>query len=146
MERLPDTYAGKEIRFRIPYSMPGELQLDAESQGVQFPEATFLHNVEKPFEIHRAIIRLTALDDSTPPVILASKNEVLTKNAQLIDSLLKANEETWEWYEPYTLVRSEGFQVSCDTDATYPEGTTYIRAEITFQGYLIVIGAPSESR
>jgi len=163
MERLPDTYAGKEIRFRIPYSMPGELQLDAESQGVQFPEATFLHNVEKPFEIHRAIIRLTALDDSTPPVILAaqptilqklvrvritdtSKNEVLTKNAQLIDSLLKANEETWEWYEPYTLVRSEGFQVSCDTDATYPEGTTYIRAEITFQGYLIVISAPSESR
>jgi hypothetical protein len=163
MGRLPEEFAGKEIRFRIPYSMPGELQLDAESQGVQFPEATFLHNVEKGFEIHRVIVRLTALDDSTPPIVLAtqptildklvrlritdtSKNEVLTKNAQLVDSLLKDNERTWEWEDPYTLVRSEGFQVACDTDANYPDGTTYIRVEITFQGYLIVITAPSESR
>jgi hypothetical protein len=163
MGRLPVEFAGKEITFRIPYSMPGEMQLEADSQGVQFPEATFLHNVEKCFEIHRVLVRLTALDDSTPPVILTtqptildkltrlritdtSKNEVLTKNAQLVDSMLKDNERTWEWEDPYTLVRSEGFQVAVDTEAGYPAGTEVIRVEITFQGYLIVIGAPGESR
>lgn len=163
MGRLPETFADKLITFRIPYSMPGELALDADSQGVQFPEATFLHNTEKPFEIHRVLIRLTSLDGSTPPVVNAaqptimdklvrlritdtSKNEVLTKNAHLIDTMLKNNERTWEWEDPYTLVRSEGFQVAADTDANYPNGTTQIRLEVAFQGFLIVIAKPSESR
>lgn len=163
MGRLPNEFAGKLITFRLPYSMPGEIQLSADSQGVQFPEATFLHNVEKPFEIHRMIVRLTGLDDSVPPVVQpvqptileklvrlritdTSKNEVLTKNAQLVETLVKLNEQTWEWDEPYTLVRSEGFQVAVDTDAGYPADTELIRAEVTFQGYLIVIAKPSESR
>jgi hypothetical protein len=43
-------------------------------------------------------------------------------------------------------VRSEGFQISANTDATYPAGTTSIRLEITLQGFIIVIAKPSESR
>ncbi len=163
MGRLPLQFAGKDITFRVPYTMPGELLLAADVQGVQFPEATFLHNVEKPFEIHRALIRTTALTSATPPVVVAtqptildrlvrivirdtSKNEALTKQAQLVSSLLKINELTWEWEDPYTVVRSEGFQISASTDATYPAGTALIRLEIALQGYLIVIAKPSENR
>jgi hypothetical protein len=163
MGRLPLQFAGKDITFRVPYEIPGELQLAASAQANQFPEATFLHNVEKPFEIHRVIIRTSALDNSDPPVVLTaqptildklvrvqirdtSKNEALTKAAQLIDTMLKANERTWEWEDPYTIVRSEGFEISASTDANYPDGTTLIRLEITLQGYLIVIDKPSESR
>jgi hypothetical protein len=164
MGRLPAKFADKVITFRIPYSMPGELVVAPSSQGTQFPEATFLHNVDKPFEIHRFIPRTTALDDSTPPAVInpqptafvtdklirlrindTSKNEQLTKNAHLIDTMVPNNERLWEWEDPYTLVRSEGFQVSIDAQV-FPAGIDNIRVEIAFQGFLIVIAPPTETR
>ncbi|UCC72087.1 MAG: hypothetical protein JSV86_17215 [Gemmatimonadota bacterium] len=173
MGRLPAEFAGKTITFRIPYSMPGELIVASNTQGTQFPDATFLHNVDKPFEIHRVLVRLTGLDDNdavipAQPANLGklvrlrlqdtSKNEALTKAAHLVDTLLSANTETWDWEDPYTLVRSEGFQVQADTqvlgnvcspDANCDLVSTAVasvRVEIAFQGYLIVIAPPSEVR
>jgi hypothetical protein len=142
--------------------MPGELIVAAGSVGVQFPEATFLHNSDKPFEIHRLIPRVSGLDadeallDPQPTDLLErstririfdfSKNENLTKNAQLLDSLTKGtSEKTWEWAEPYVLSRSEGFQVTVDNLATTAIANN-TRIELTFQGFLIVVAAPSESR
>lgn len=142
--------------------MPGELVLDAGQVGVQFPEATFLHNSDKPFEIHRLIPRVSGIDDQDalidpqPTDLLErsvririfdfSKNENLTKNAQLLDSLTKGtSERTWEWAEPYVLSRSEGFQVTVDNNATVAIANQ-TRVELTFQGFLIVVAAPSESR
>ncbi len=175
MGRLPADFAGKTITFRIPYSMPGELIVATATQGTQFPEATFLHNVDKPFEIHRMFVRLTGFDGEDPPVIIpaqpanlvkqvrlrvqdTSKNETLTKAAHLVDTLLTDNAETWEWDDPYTMVRSEGFQVQVDTQALgsvcSPDANCdlqqvavgNVRVEISFQGYLIVIAPPSEIR
>lgn len=164
MGRLPLEFAGKPITFRVPYTMPGELLLAANQQGVQFPEATFLHNVEKPFEIHRILFRTSGLDNAVPPAVYllqpvlvmdrlvrvsirdTSKNEAITKQAQLLSALGKDNERTWEFEDPYTLVRSEGMQIAASTDATYPAGLTTIRVEITLQGYLIVIAKPDECR
>lgn len=162
MGRLPARFAGRDITFRVPFSMPGELIVAAGSVGVQFPEATFLHNSDKPFEIHRLIPRVSGLDeneallDPQPTDLLEratrirvfdfSKNENLTKNAQLLDSLTKGtSEKTWEWAEPYVLSRSEGFQVTVDNLATTAIAN-YTRIELTFQGFLIVVAAPSESR
>jgi hypothetical protein len=187
MGRLPTHFAGREISFRIPYQIPGELQVGPGQTGVVFPEATFLHNVDKPFEIHRSIFRNTAminfqyvgqtavsLQPSTEqPVTIdklirlritdVSKNENLTKSSTLSDSLVKSNERTWEWEEPYTLVRSEGFQVQVDSQLfpavcvqpeendpavceTVPIAIDFIRVEVSFQGYLIVVAPPSETR
>jgi hypothetical protein len=39
MGRLPARFAGRDITFRVPFSMPGELIVAAGSVGVQFPEA-----------------------------------------------------------------------------------------------------------
>ena len=163
MGRLPARFAGRDITFRVPFSMPGELIVTAGQVGVQFPEATFLQNSDKPFEIHRLIPRLTGLDSNqdiiTPlvdPDLLArtvrlrvfdfSKNENLTKNAQLVDSLTKGtSEQTWEWAEPYVLSRSEGFQITVDNLAPSTIAD-FTRVELCFQGFLIVVSPPSESR
>lgn len=144
--------------------MPGELIIASNAQGTQFPEATFLHNIDKPFEIHRIIPRTTAMDASTPPLVInpqpldhltdklirlrvddTTKNEKMTKNAHLLDLLVTDNRRTWEWEDPYTLVRSEGFQVAVDA-LTFFAGVDNIRVEIAFQGFLIVIAPPTETR
>lgn len=166
MGRLPASFAGQSIVFRVPYSMPGELSVAQSQVGQQFPEATFLHNIDKPFEIHRMLVRLTAFDNATPPAILAaqpatlekvirlrindtSKNEILTKNAHLVDTLISSEvgaAGSWEWEDPYTLVRSELMQVAIDS-LVWPAGTTdTVRVEVAFQGFLIVIAPPTEHR
>jgi hypothetical protein len=168
MGRLPAKFAGKDICFRVPHSMPGEHTIEANAPGQQFPEATFAHNIDKPFEIHRMIVRLTAFDGSDPPVILVvqptvlekvirlrvtdtSKNELMTKNAHLVDTLISSVEGDkgfWDWEDPYTLVRGEQFQIGVDSlvfPVSTPE-TENIRVEIAFQGFLIVIAPPTEQR
>jgi len=142
--------------------MPGELIVAAGAIGIQFPEATFLHNSDKPFEIHRVIPRVTGLDANLALIAVQptdalqratrlrifdfSKNENLTKNAILIELMTKGtSEQTWEWAEPYVLSRSEGFQVTVDNLITAGVAPN-TRVEICFQGFLIVVAAPSDSR
>lgn len=178
MARLPLAFAGKDITFRIPYNIAAELDVGPNQSGVVFPEASFLHNVDKPFEIHRTKIGLTA--KGTPegfsvPTVLEpqpttldrrvrmrildfSKNENLTKSATLVSLLLQKNTAAWDLEEPYTIVRSEGFQVQIDTldfpavvimdENIEPERVTVqlVRVEVNFQGYLDIIGPPSEVR
>ncbi len=179
MSRLPLDFAGRPISFRIPYNISGEMDVAPNQSGVVYPEATFLHNVDKPFEIHRTIIRLTAKNANgvilePQPTTLDerirlritdfSKNENLTKVSTLVQTLVNAFTKTWELEEPYTLVRSEGLQVQVDSLA-YPsicqvDGTAqtpciatpiftpvaFVRVEVNFQGYLLVVAPPSETR
>ena len=101
-------------------------------------------------------VRLSILD--------ISKNQEMTKNPQRVSSMQKLNERTWEWApSPYTIVRQEGFQVRADALALptvcLPDlyggnpactlvPTTIERAlvEVVFQGFLLIIEPPSESR
>jgi hypothetical protein len=180
MGRLPTHFADQRIKFRIPYTMPGELVLGLSATGVLFPDSTFLHNVDKPFEVHRVVVNTYPFDDGTPPDPLdplfcgqipdhekilrnfvrtriqdTSKNELMNKSAQLLSTLVKDNSATWEWEDPYTIVRSEGFTVSADCllAAGYPitvDAVTVnvenVRFGLTFEGYLIVVAPPSETR
>lgn len=184
---LPQLFDGQEIKFRIPYSMPGELAVDITANvppfSTQFPAATFLHNVDKPFEIHRVIPRITLLTtvSAVDFVVLSptgtdpitgfeklvhlriddtSKNEKWTKAPQLISDMVNKNTGVWELECPYTIVRSEGFNVEVDVQrfspnpflvsvpAGSPTLTTInkIRVDLTFEGYLVVIAPPSETR
>lgn len=146
MGRLPTRYANKEIKFRIPYTIPGEVVMAGAAQGILFPDSTFLHNVDKPFEIHRVLVDIIPMTDAaTPlppsPVFLGaipnlpellrnyvrirvqdtSKNEMFTKAAQLVSDLVRDNTGCWEWEEPYTVVRSEGLTIN--VDSIIPGGT-----------------------
>lgn len=178
MGRLPLQFAGKNITFRIPYNISAELDVGPNQSGIVFPEASFLHNVDKPFEIHRVKIDLTAKgtpEGFSAPTVLEpqpttlekrvrlrmldfSKNENLTKSATLVEQLIERDTGFWDLEEPYTIVRSEGFQVQVDTqdypavvildDTIQPErvDVQFIRVEVNWQGYLDIIGPPSEVR
>lgn len=174
MGRLPLQFAGKDITFRVPYNIYSDFDFTPNQPGQSFPEASFLHNVDKPFEIHRFIPKVTGLDSDgdvmePQPTTLdrrvfiriqdTSKNQALTKNATPIDSFLKANELTWEWDEPYTLVRSEELQIQVDVDTlpticspdpetceATPVTTAQVRLGINLQGWLLIIAPPTENR
>jgi hypothetical protein len=178
MGRLPLRFAGKDITFKIPYNIAAELDVGPNQSGIVFPEASFLHNVDKPFEIHRLIVRLAAKGTPatfTTPTVLEpqpttleervrlrildfSKNENMTKSSTLVSLLLSRFTGAWDLEEPYTIVRSEGFNVQVDTldypfvvilDANIePErvAVQFVRVEVNFQGYLDIIGPPSETR
>ena len=165
MGRLPEYWAGRKITMRIPYEMPGEITLTTLQTGVQFPDATFLHNVDKPFEIHRCKPVIQQLDVSGLPIntqlaqenLLSlvrvrvsdlGKNELLTKAPTLCSLLVKGSaEQTWEWAEPYTIVRSENMQIVADAlSLANITNTTSLRLAWAFQGFLLVVAPPSESR
>ncbi len=178
IERLPTFFGERQIKFRSPFSMPGELKFHladlATSPSTAFPEATFLQNSDKPMEVHRMIARVTALDEDGEVILLpedlakslwrtvrvriqdVTKNQLITKNAQLLSDLLN-DRGVWEWYDPYTMSRSEGFEVLVEfldfapkTIAVWggqaSETITDLRLEITFEGYLIVIAPPTNER
>lgn len=180
---IPEFFAGQPIKYRFPYTMPGELVVPANASGVQFPANAFLHNVDKPFEMWRMTARVTgmigatadvaAVIDTQPftleqrvrlSVLDVSKNERITKNPQLISSMQKLNERTWEWDpRPYTIIRQEGMQVTCQSDAypsvcapdlgatqptcdLVPTPITFVRVEVVFQGWLLILEPPSADR
>jgi len=157
---IPSHFAGQRIKFRVPYSMPGELVVANGQTGVEFPEASFLHNIELAFEIWNVHLDASQLDANGNPQAApapginkfwrtriqdVSKNQLITKNAQLVNGLQDNNTGTWFWRVPYTLVRSEGFLVSVDNLLPAAPGND-LRAEITFRGFLLVLAPPSETR
>lgn len=177
MGRMPLQYAGRDITFRLPYNLYAELAVDANTKGQAFQEAAFLHNVDKPFEQHRWIIRVTGLDEDSAilepqPTTLekrvklriqdVSKNENQTKAATVVENFMKANEGTWELEEPYTFVRSEGYQVTVDVaalpnvcvntaavDATCNSivvACTQVLVQMNLQGYLLIVAPPTPNR
>lgn len=130
----PETFADQLIKFRIPYTMYGEKVLTASLNGQFWPEGSFLHTLDKPFEVWRMRVVLTGTDDASPPVIFEpqpetlgrrvrlsvtdlSKNEPLTSDPTMVDAMQTSNFQTWEWDVPYTITRQEGFLVQADTNA-----------------------------
>ncbi len=156
---VPEKYNGRRIKFRSPYTMPGELVLAAGALNTPFPEATFLQTVDKPFEIWDVVLRAAQSVGDTPFLPVAdpapsidqfwrirmqdlSKNQNITKNAQLVATLVDNDDDIWRWPIPYTIIRAEGFDISVDN--LLP--VNFLRAEITFRGYLLVLEPPSETR
>lgn len=170
MGRLPNYFAGRPITEREPYNMPGELILAASVTGTQFPANTYDHNIDKPFETHRMIPRITPLDSSGIEVdnsladvsqeVLqslvrvrianAGRNVNFQKAAVLLSNLTKGTtERSWEFADPYYLITGEGYTISVDTLA-FPTsfgsaGITQLRIEMNFQGFNIIIGPPTEN-
>lgn len=170
---VPGTFADQLIKFRIPYSMAGEVTVAASQTAVQFNEATFLHVVNKPVEIHAMHVELTGIDafgdipDEQPKTLDrrvrlriedTAKSEKLTKAPHLVSTLIDSQTHMWKWEVPYTLEKQEGFVVAVDTDVLpvicglNPEDCTTaaivtiteVRVEVSFQGFLIVVRPASD--
>lgn len=145
--------------------MAGEVSLTSAQPGIQFPEAMFLNNTDRPFEIHRMIPFIVAQDSdgtalATQPeqdllsalirtkITDLGKTTPLLKAATLIRLLVKGNSErTWEFADPYYLVKSEQLQVINDALA-FPsiESLNSLKVCMDFQGFFVTLGPPSESR
>lgn len=165
MGRLPAQWAGRVIMSRWPYEIAGELAMTTAQQGKQYPEATFQNGVDKPFEIHRMIPRVYALDTeglllTTQPdqslmqglirarITDLGREQLITKTPTLLDVLTKGtSERTWEWADPMYIIRSEQIQVVLDALA-YPaiSNLVTLRVAICFQGFLCIVAPPSENR
>ena len=179
LERLPTFLGKRQIKFRSPFSMPGEVKIKLADVPnfpftSSFPEATFLQNSDKPMEVHRMTARVTPLDADEKVILFTedvyksflrifrlriqdvTKNQLITKNSQLLSDLLDESRGSWEWYDPYTMSRSEGFEVDFDLldfnskiilpiSQGLPE-IKFLRLEITFEGYLVVIAPPTNER
>ncbi len=168
MGRLPAYWADRPILDRFPYSMSGDLNVTENMEATQYPQATFQSGVDKPFEVHRMIpycVAYTAEDvpiaDQPPQELMLAlvKMSVLnvdldtlqTKNPTRIRSLLKGTSEmTWEFADPQYIVRSGGWQVDLQSDAfpaTDPwDGISYILVTITLEGFLCIVGPPTNNR
>lgn len=166
MGRLPETFAGQPVSFRVPYVMSGTLVLGSATGPTQFPTSTFMCTEDKPFEIHRLVPRVIAVDASNNPVEGVDpdlmlrmvsmqiedlgKDQFLTKQADSLIGFVKGStEKTWEWADPYYLRKSENLIVNL-TSETYPAGflapATSIQVQICFEGFLVVIAAPTDRR
>lgn len=158
--KVPTHFANKKIRFRVPYTMPGELIVANAGAGVEFPEATFLHSIELPFEIWDMKFGGAQIDANGVPIAAPapnidqfwrvriqdiSKNQLITKNAQLVATLIDTDQDIWFWRVPYTIVRAEGFQVAVDNLLPAAPGNR-LRAAVTFRGFLVVLEPASETR
>jgi len=165
MGRLPDTFAQKKIMYRQPYAMFGEKNVVSLAQNQLFADATYQNATDKPFEIHRMKPVILALDNAgvalpTQPdqdllqSIVRVKIEDLGKSTPLLkvptpfSTLVKGTaERTWEWAEPYYLVKSEQFQVSVNC-GSIPVITNLASLQVllTFEGFFVVVTPPSENR
>jgi hypothetical protein len=168
MGRLPATFAQREIRYRQPWEFYGEISVVSAQQNKQFPDATYMNNTDKPFEIHRVIPRVLALDTNGVAVSVQPDQELLMalvrvmindlgkstplmKSPTPLDSLVKGtSERTWEWAEPYYLVKGEQFQITTNAD-TFPTAAPFasvvsLQVRLTFEGFFLVVAPPSENR
>lgn len=166
MGRLSAEWAGRKITQRIPYTMSGELIRAGGLSGQVFPDATFTWAVDMPFEVHRIKPQVTGLTDANAVVAIQPAQETLlalvrakidriggtitlTKSPTLLRQLVKGSSEmTWEFAEPDTIVRQEGYSITVDTLAipVFADPVARLRIEIAFQGFLLQLGPASEQR
>lgn len=150
---------------RSPYEMQAERALVSANPNVLIEEGLLQVGVDKPFEVHRVIPRIYARTSgnvflATQPdqellaglVKISIKNTGLdlsmTKNPSRIGALTKgSSERTWEWAEPMTITRTNGFAVSLEAD-TFPAVDTLnnLLVVLTFEGFLLVVAPAMENR
>ncbi len=155
----PVSFMGKTIKFRVPYTMTGELIVAAGTPVVYFPPDTFRHNTDLPFEIWQVSLQASQSVAEDPFIPIAepapgidkfwrvrirddSKDQLITKNPQLVATIKETNTDIWQWWVPYTIIRSEALEVAVNN--LLPANA--LRAEITFIGYEIVLEPASETR
>lgn len=168
MGRLAASWAGREITDRSPYEMAGELALTTGQGTTLMPEGLLQVGVDKPFEVHRLIPRIYARDSSNILINPQPDQELLqglvkldlentglqlkmTKVPTVIGAIVKgSSERTWEFAEPMTISRSNGFQASLQA-ATFPANTAIaslnnLLVTLVFEGFLLIVAPPMGNR
>lgn len=155
MGRLANTYDGRPIIDRISHTMMGRVDAVSLEQDVTFSSSAFIHNDKRPFEIHRFIPRVYEIDDNGAIVSDLGDAGLVLIYTTIHDfsqdqDLLKApttplaltrgtQDRCWEWGEPYTLQRAEGFSARFNVvDLVGAVASERIRVMYSFQGHVLV--------
>ena len=151
MGRLADKYNDRKILKRIPYVMFAQQVVAVSTSGTSFADSSFLHSVDKPFEVHRVSIHATAVDGSDIPttamtpntatfarvdILDTAANERLTKSVARVENLVDTESDLWEWDEPYTIEYQQGFTITGDNQ----NASTRLRIQVAFHGFLLKLG------
>lgn len=163
MGRLAQTFAGLSIEDMFPYNEPSEVTVTTGQQGQAFPNADLLNTQDKPFAVHRMIIRVGALDSSglllsTQPDVnvlealvklrfeLQGFNQSATKAPVRVTNLVggSTSERYWRFEEPFVLPNSYGVLgfIDCDTFPASFSGITSLRVTLNLQGFLLQVAPP----
>ena len=169
MGRLPTHFAGRLITARQPQSFAAEVILTSAQLGQPFPEGSFLNNTDRPFEIHRVIPFLIALDINNVSLNPQPDQDLMMglmrmkitdlgngptsfmKSTTMIRALVKGDmERTWEFADPYYLVKSNQLDVTCDA-LTFPANGAIanlngLKLCLNFEGFFITIAPASDAR
>ena len=160
MGRFPTHYKGKEIVFRLPFTMGVETTVGVSTPNSVFPLTDLSHTDNPPFEVHGLIIRATTYDlngdmiepqQTTLPCDIqvritdASTSINLTSRIHRVYDLGKNDEREWTWDEPRTIEKTGGFRITVDTgtmaavSVVPPTAVVFVRVEITFLGYKLLL-------
>lgn len=173
MGRLPSHWAQRKITYRIPYAMYGRVILTdaaagANPAGISFPDPAFRHNVDKPFEIHRAIPRAFRVNGDnlytgasgngiTDQFLISLRIKEMTRDQDLTSgpspavqlpmiNVIKGDEEdTWEWAEPFVIERAGGFFVTAEI-ANTGGGALSSSVQLAFEGFLLIVAPATDFR
>ena len=157
MGRLPAMFDGKKIISRIPFTIEGRVDADSLEQDVTFPSSSFIHQDPRPFEIHRFIPRVYSIDtndniiddlgDAGLVLIyfllhdFSHDQDILKIPTTPLTLTRGTQDRCWEWAEPYTLEKSEGFSskfnVVDTVDPAAVTPVTRIRVMFSFEGFLL---------
>jgi len=173
MGRLSTVYAGRPITTRVPHIMEAFIDLpivnppSAPFRVQSFGANAFLHNVDKPFEIHRMIPRMIFADAAATrfsthdqnellgcvdiSIKEKSRNEAMTAGFVPLLNLVKGTaEQTWEWTDPLVLVRGQGFLVQASMESTvfsFAVGNvSALRLQLAFEGFYLVLPPAFDQR
>jgi hypothetical protein len=152
---LPTEFMGKRIKRRIPYVLAGDLTCNASAIGIarSFPDGTFYHGVELPFEVTRAKPSIITLDsngaDQADPNIgstdhlvqlqvkLIGASRDMTAVATRISVLRQQDDQCWQFDAPLVLLQRDGFQVQVTQNIPSGSAAGGIRMELSFLGSLL---------
>lgn len=145
---LRDKYNGRAVTKRIPYVMFAQLDIAVSTNGSAFADSSFLHTIDKPFEIHRVSVYATAVDSSNIPttamtpntqtfarvdILDTAANERLTKAVTRVENLVDNNTRFWEFDDPYVIEYQQGFTITGDNQ----NASTRLRIQVAFIGFLL---------
>lgn len=150
MGRLPDSFAGRPITGRVPFTLYGTIDMTGFTNLVTPSEVRVTHNADRPFEIHRMVPLFVNAEQERKvfgQVFDFTKQQNLFKEPQPFGSVTRSEtEHTWEWAEPYYLERSEGFVVSLHPNPAFFPVVGEVHMPFTFQGFLVNVAPASDHR
>ncbi len=154
MGRLPESFGGRQITYRIPHVITVFAQARFGQQGIVL---NLEHNIDKPFEIHRliplAFLHGTPTNENasyeiTLSLLDVTRDQPLIRGQTPIASLRRGlSIKTWEWGEPLYLERSEAFQATLGSiqDTFNPAGALN-DVYLTLEGFLIITSPATDRR